>query len=788
MKLFEPIKINNVEIKNRIVMPGMETNFGDGKGGITEKNIKYFEERAKGGTGLIIFEATFFDKKGRGTERMASIEDDNKIPGLRKIAKAVKQHGATTLVQLYHAGIQSTAFIGGDKIVGPSDVPSVLTGVIPVPLTKKMIKKLIKEAAKACFRIQRAGFDGVEVHAGHGYLLNQFFSPKYNKRTDDYGGSLKNRVRLAIEMCQAIRKKCGPDFIIGYRINGSDEIEGGLVIDDMVEIAKLLEAGGVDLLNITAGIFDSPYYPVVPYMNLPKGVYAKYSAKIKEAVTKVPVCVVGRINTPEIAEEILQSGQADMVAMGRAVIADPYFPTKLQNGRRQAITICPACNACLTQILVEEQLKCSINPNLFGTNSDIEKSETPQKVLIIGAGPAGLEAARIAKLRGHTVRLIDQRDKIGGSLFAAKTSPFSGELNNVILNYTYLMTKLGVDVRLNTPSSMEILDEFQPEVVILATGSKAVAPEIPGLGSDYLFAHSLLTGVNVSGNNVVVIGGGMIGIEAAKYLSSLDKHVTILEENEILGANLYSLVGSELVGRIKDDPNIDIHTNVVFDEITPEEINFKKNELVVTLPYDDLVIATDPKPNAELLEKIKPNVDRTFLIGDAKGRSVRKLLEAIHEGYEIGMTLETAIPPKKAIQSKKRLSLREKIIFKVTEGTFALDDIADYLKLMTKICNKNDKIQKKSRSAKLKFQFKVVPGPAYWIAINKGKFTTGKGEVEEPDVTIEMNKSVAAGIFTGEVNAASAYMSKQIKFMGSMRHGMKFQTWTNVMKKELGFD
>ena len=788
MKLFEPIIINNVEIKNRIVMPGMDTNFGDEKGYVTEKNIKYYEERAKGGAGLIIVEGTYFDKIGRGTQKMISADDDSKIFGLRKVAKTIKKHGATALIQIYHAGIQSTAFITGEKIVGPSSVPSVLTGVEPVPLTKKMIKKLTKEYAKACFRILRAGFDGVEIHAGHGYLLNQFFSPLYNKRTDEYGGSLENRVRLAVEVCQAIRKKCGPNFIIGYRLNGSDEIDGGLVIDDMVKIAKLLEDCGVDLINITAGIFDSPYYPVVPFMNLPKGVYAKYSAKIKEVVTKIPVCVVGRINTPEIAEEILQNEQADLVAMGRALIADAYLPSKVQNGRRQAITICPACNACLNQILIEEPLKCTINPNLFGTNSEITKSESPQKVLIIGAGPAGLEAASIAKYRGHNVLLIDSQDKIGGSLYAAKIAPFKGEMNNVILNYTYLMTKLGVNVKLNTPFTMEIIDEFEPDVVILATGSKVTIPEISGLDTNYLLYSDVLNGSMLSGKNIVVIGGGMIGIEVANYLSSQDKRVTILEQNEIIGADLYSLVGSELVQRIIDDPNIYVETNVTYQEMNTEEITFKKNELIIQLPYDDIVIATEPKPNANLEEQIKARVERTFLIGDCKGRSVRKLLDAIHEGYEIGMTLETAVPPKKVVTTQKRMKLRDKIILKVTDGSFDIDDIPDYLKLMVQICNKNTKIQKKSKSAKLKFQFKVVPGPAYWININKGKFTTGKGEVEEPDVVIEMNKSVAAGIFTGEVNAASAYMSKQIKFIGSMRHGMKFQTWTNTMKKELGFD
>ncbi|NHJ31253.1 MAG: FAD-dependent oxidoreductase [Asgard group archaeon] len=441
MKLFEPIKLGNVEIKNRIVMPGMETNLGDEHGNVSQQTIDYYKLRAKGGTGLIIIEGIFFDKVGRGTLNMLSIESNKYIKGFKRLAETIHAYGAKVLGQLYHAGIQSTSFMVGEQIVGPSNIPSTLTGVIPKPMTKKMIKDVVKGYADASARLKKAGFDGVEVHAGHGYLLNQFFSPLYNKRRDEYGGSLENRTRFAVEVSNAIREKCGRDFIICFRLNCQDFIDGGLIVNDMGLIARKLSEEGANLLNITGGIFDSPYYPVVPFMNRPRGLYSKFSKTIKQFAPRVPVCVVGRINTPEIAEEILQDNRADMVAMGRAVIADPYFPQKVQLDRRNEMIVCPACNACLNQILIEEKVACAINPNVLSRYEEIEPTRNTRKVLVIGAGPAGLEAALVARIRGHDVLLIDEQDKIGGNLHLAAVAPMKKETRNFISKYSVLTKK-----------------------------------------------------------------------------------------------------------------------------------------------------------------------------------------------------------------------------------------------------------------------------------------------------------------------------------------------------------
>ena len=789
MKLFEPIKLGNVEIKNRIVMPGMETNLGDENGNVTPQIIEYYKHRAKGGTGLIIVEGVFFDKIGRGTLNMLSIESSKQIKGLKQLAEVIHTYGAKVLGQLYHAGIQSTSFLTGEQIVGPSNIPSKVIGVIPQPMTKKMIKDVVKGYAEASARLQKAGFDGVEVHAGHGYLLNQFFSPLFNDRTDEYGGTLENRTRFAVEVSEAIRKKCGENFIICFRLNCEDFIEGGLLVNEMGLIAQKLSQVGANLLNITAGIFDSPYYPVVPFMNRPRGLYSKYSKTIKQFVRRIPICVVGRINTPEIAEEILQDNRADMVAMGRAVIADPYFPQKVLENKRQEMIVCPACNACLNQILIEEKVSCAINPNIFGRYQDIDPTKDACKVLVIGAGPAGLEAALVAKIRGHNVLLIDEQDKMGGNLHLAAIAPMKKETRNFISKYLHLSKKYDLDIRLNTPYSKDILEEFKPDVAILATGSVPSIPNINGIDvENYKTYSEILRDENPSGTKFAVIGGGMIGIEVSNYLSSKNKQITIFEENAVLGTDLYSLVGSEIVQRTLDDDRILVVTDAVIENIDGRIISGKHGSKDFAFVFDEIVVATEPTPYDDLESEIKNFVPLVFKIGDCKKKRVRKIFDAVQDGYEIGMTLETIEPPPMLDEPGLGVGLRASVIHKVNTSTFEIEDIPDYLEVLVDICNSNDKIQSKSKKSVLKFQFKVVPGPSFWINNDKGQFTTGNGELNSPDVTIEMNKNIAAGVFTGEVNAASAYMSKQIKFIGPLRHGMKFQQWVNAVRKELGFE
>ncbi|MFX0075233.1 MAG: NADH:flavin oxidoreductase, partial [Candidatus Hermodarchaeota archaeon] len=409
MKLFEPFTINQITLKNRLLMPGMDTNFGDEEGNLPDKLIDYYELRAKGGVGLIIVEGAYFDKRGAGTSTMLSIDSNTRIGRFKELVSAIKKHGAHSLIQIYHAGAQATSFMIGMQAVAPSAVVFEMTGEMPIPLNKKQISEIVKGYGKACLRAKKAGFDGVEIHAGHGYLLNQFFSLRTNKRIDEYGGqSFENRTRIAVEIIKEVRRTCGEDFIIGFRLNGSDYIPEGLEIEDTIQIAKILEKEGIDLINISGGVFDSPRFPVVPYMNYPRGCFVSNAKLIKAALEYTPVAVVGRINTPDIAEEILQNNKADLITIGRALLADPEFPKKIKEGRKDDIRICIGCNTCLNQIMTEQQVLCAINPNLTRSDEDLKQTDTKLKILVVGSGPAGLEFSRLASLRGHEVVIVEK--------------------------------------------------------------------------------------------------------------------------------------------------------------------------------------------------------------------------------------------------------------------------------------------------------------------------------------------------------------------------------------------
>ncbi len=639
MKLLEPLLINKLEIRNRIIMPAMETNLGNKKGEITEKLMKWYELRAKGGVGLIIVEPAYFEKRGSSTKYMLSISSDNKIEGFTKLTKLIKKYGATVLLQIYHAGAQSPSMITKCSPVSPSGVPCKLTTDQPLVLSKREIHEIIKGFTDASDRAKKASFDGVEIHAGHGYLLNQFLSEKDNKRTDEYGGSLENRARALIETLTAVKGRCGKDFIVSYRLNGNDYIERGLEVEETAKVAKMLEDTGVDLVHISAGIFDSKGYPTVPYMNYPKGVFSEYAARVKKELTRTPVAAVGRINTPEIAEEILKEGKADLVAIGRGLIADPYFVVKLKEGKRNLIRICMGCNACLNRILSMKSVACAINPNVIASDEDFKNAKGKKKVLIIGSGPGGLEAARVSKLRGHYVLLIDKGDKIGGTMHLAKVAPMKAEVENAIVFYKNILKELEVEIRLNTEFSQEIISEFKPDVAILATGSVPFIPPIKGLNqTSYYVYDEVLKGKIPDGEKIAIVGGGMVGLEVAEYLSHLNKAITIIEMLQRIGMNVYAFVGKEVIPIIEEDKNIKIFVNTKVEEIQDYKlIGVNKNGTIIKIKFDDLIIAMGAQPNCEIEQEVKNLVPEVFLIGDYK--KIRKIFDAVEEGYKIALKI-----------------------------------------------------------------------------------------------------------------------------------------------------
>ncbi|MHA1708184.1 MAG: oxidoreductase [Candidatus Heimdallarchaeaceae archaeon] len=788
MKILEPFYLKHIALKNRMIMAGMDTNFGDEEGNILDKLIQYYEQRARGAIGLIIVEGAYFDKRGAGTATMLSIDSNRRIKRFKELVHAIKKHGSHALIQIYHAGAQASSFMIGLQAVAPSAVPFEMSGEVPIPLTKKQITKIVKEYGKACLRAKKAGFDGVEIHAGHVYLLNQFFSLRTNKREDEYGcQSFENRTRAAVEIIREVRKKCGEEFIIGFRINGSDYIPEGLEIEDVVKIAQILDKEGVDLFNITGGVFDSPGFPVVPYMNYSRGCFVDNAAKVKAVVKNAKISVVGRLNTPISAEKVLQENKADLVTIGRALLADSEFPNKVKEGETDSIRLCIGCNACLNQIMTEQPVACSINANLLSLDSELSPTTNRKNVMIIGAGPAGLEAARVADIRGHNVLLVEKKERIGGSLQYAKSAPMKREVENLIDFYERAIDKSNIELKLNREFSNDLFVQFQPDIVIIATGIEPAVPSIEGLPLNEVYSYTtILSGRIPEGSHIVVIGGDMIGLEVTDFLVNKGKEVTILTTKKRLGTDLYSLVAREVVPLIEKKSKVSIITQVEVIKAEQKQLLLKTSEGTTSLCFDSIVF-TSANPNNKIEDEIKKLTKSVYNIGDCKEQSPRKIMDAIREGYNIGLNLEKeemlelfALLDEGNEEDKKKL-LKNKI----RKRSFTNEDIPLYLEVMVEICNNNEKLKKKNKKSNLGFQVKISENKNYFIRIENGRFCAEEGILDKPDITIKMDKTIAAGIFSGTINASSAYLNKELEFEGSMMLGLKFRSITEAVRKEL---
>jgi 2,4-dienoyl-CoA reductase-like NADH-dependent reductase (Old Yellow Enzyme family)/thioredoxin reductase len=632
-KLFEPFKIGTMKLKNRIVMPPMATNFAAGDGSVTNCLKNYHVERAKGGVSLIIVEGAYVELRGKGTVRQLAVDNDNNIPGLRELSTAVRANGTKVALQLFHGGRQSISAIIGTQPVSASEVPCRLTGETPRALTVQEIKDVVEAFAEAARRTKEAGFDAVEIHGAHGYLINQFLSPLTNKRTDQYGGDVKGRTRFLLEILERVREKAGRGYPVLCRINGDDYTEGGIKLEEAKTIAKMLEAGGVDALHISGGIYDSPVPVTTAPMALPRGNMVDLAAAIK-GVVNVPVIAVGRINDPKLAEEILQQGKADLVSMGRALLADPYLPKKAAAGALDEINWCIACDECISRVTFNEAVACSVNAAL-GKEEEyrIVKADVAKRVLVVGGGPAGMEAARVSALRGHEVILYEKGNRLGGQLNLATVPPHKEEIKNVVAYLETQIRKLGVKVRLGEEVTPSLVEKIKPDVVFIATGSVPIVPEnLEVKKGKIVTAKDMLAGVASVGEKVVVVGGGMVGAETAEFLAERNKKVTILEMLGRIGADMVPLSIMLLYGRLKD-LGVVMLTNANVEEITENGVIYEKNGKKQTVEADSVVLAIGSKPNTGLMETLKSRFVELYAIGDAREPS--NILNAIHDGSRL---------------------------------------------------------------------------------------------------------------------------------------------------------
>src|ERR1700712_1571420 len=485
-KLFAPGKIGSLVLPNRIVFAATSSELADKDGFVGDDLVEYYAERARGGTGLIVLEATYVEQEGKRLHHNAMLHDDCFIPGMRKVVEAAHAEGAKIAIQLNHGGRESIPDVSGSIPLAPSPIPSQFTGVgdavIPKELSLGEIDRIVERFVEAARRSRDAGFDAVELHGAHGYLIGEFISPDSNKREDDYGGSVQGRAYFCVRLIQAIKAKLGADYPVIVRMNGRDHVKHGLELDDAVEMAVMFEAAGADSISVSGGVHASRPYMVVPGMSVDRGCYVSYGDAVRRRV-KVPVMVVGRINTPELAEQILRDEQADYICLSRALIADPHFPAKAKAGLTETIAPCIACNECIATVHRHKGLACTVNPMVsreLELKPLLARKPEARRVVVTGSGGDGLSAAVAAARRGHDVHLFEKDGVVGGPLFLGHQPPHRGEIKNALRYFTSEIERLGIPVNLNCSFSPDDARAFKPDSIIVATGASPVQPSIPG--------------------------------------------------------------------------------------------------------------------------------------------------------------------------------------------------------------------------------------------------------------------------------------------------------------------
>ena len=612
----------------------MVMNLCEEDGSCTERFAAYHEAKAKGGFAMIITEDfAITNVAGKGHQYIGGLWKDEHIPGFKEYTDRLHKWGALSIVQLHHPGRQ-IGVIDADTPWAPSAIPCPFSpDMMPHEMTQAEIKLVVKQFGQAAARAKAAGFDGCELHGAHGYLIEEFMSPYSNKRTDEYGGDLCNRMRFALEIIHEVREQTGPDFIIGYKLSSDEWVSGGLTIEDTKAYVPFLEEAGVDYFGVSVGVYRSGDQ-IIPSMYTEHGWIANNAKEVK-SVASVPVYAIGRINDTRVANAIIKSGKADMVAMGRQSIADPETPNKAKAGCFTDIRTCVGClHGCDANVNLEKSGTCELNP-IIGHESEAEyqtvMTESPKKVLVIGAGPAGLEAAIGAAKCGHSVTVYDKDRWAGGKYRLASVPPCKGELGAFIVWQMHELKKLNVPVILNTEVTKELVDSVKPDVVIAATGTNPVVPKmIPGYDKDIVvLGTDVLSGKANTGHNVVVIGGGHAGAETANHIASYMKNVTIVELQEDIAMDEVDTPRNALLADLKKN-EVRVCASTSVQEIKDHSVvvSGKYNE---EIECDTVVISIGHKPNTVLADELKAAGYDVRVIGDAV--SVGLVGPAVRAGY-----------------------------------------------------------------------------------------------------------------------------------------------------------
>ena len=697
-KLFEPGRIGKMELKNRIVQSAMGTSLEQEDGFVDDRIKDFYEERAKGGVGLIVMGIGAIDHPdGKVLPGQLGLSDDKFIPGLREMAEAVHRHGAKLAIQLQRGGkiatedmchgrqpVSSSAgsIPMGDAMqdMGAVEIPRLAARFANMPakletveLTVEQIHQIVEKFGEAARRVKEAGIDGVEIHAAHGYLLSEFLSRSCNKRTDEYGGDLKNRVKIVLEVVKAVRDRVGADYPVWIRMDGREfGLEEGITTEEGLELARMFEEAGVDAINVSGyggirgGFYDAPIvYPPGNLVSLAEGI---------KRVVNIPVIAVGRISA-ELGEEVLRRGKADFIAMARAILADPEYPNKVASGKMEDIRPCILCYHCVSQAFWGEPVFCAVNA-AAGKEAElrIEPAKQPKKVLVVGGGPGGMESARVAALRGHDVTICDKGCRLGGSLVFASVANAD---NEDFLNYLIAQVgKLPITVKLGVEVTPALIEDIKPDVVILALGGNLTTPQLPGAalpsvisGKDLRqmvsgtseklswwqkralsLASALMPGLlsvpslrrltgywMPLGKRVAIIGGDMVACELAKFLVERGREVTILESSTDMAIEMSIGRRWNFMPRLRE-AGVAMLKNVDFEEITPRGVNITDSEgEKQAIAADTVVLAGGMEPNKALLQQIEGKVPQIHLVGDCS--ELRLIHGAVEDGYRAALAI-----------------------------------------------------------------------------------------------------------------------------------------------------
>ncbi len=638
-KVFEPGKIGNLTIKNRLVVSAMSSHMGNPDGTPNEQVYAYLEAKAKGGWGLIFTEDLGVTVDAGSDNVVGSLWNDEQIPGWAEAVRRVHAAGGLMGAQIYHAGRERYLHAYSTYPVAPSALKEPALPYVPKALTVEEIHQLVEAFGQCARRVKECGFDCVEIHGAHGYLINQFMSPFANKRTDEYGGTLNNRMRFPLEVVAAVRAAVGEDFPVIFRFNTCDYVDGGIEIPEATVMAKMLEEAGIDALHCTQGMMSSKQ-TIIPPGFIASMRYSENAAAIKAAVS-IPTIAVGRYNDVYMSESMLRDNKADFIVMARASLADPELPNKAKAGKIDEIIHCIGCDqGCTGETAARNRISCIANPHTCReTVYDLSKVENPKKVFIAGAGVAGLSAMQGAAERGHKVTIFESSDELGGQWLAAMTPPGKTDYASIIVTYRRFIKEYGVEVRLNTPLTKEIVENEKPDAVIVATGSNPMFLPIPGLDNREFVktAVEVLRGRTAYGKNVVVAGGGMTGAETAVFLANQGCNVTIIEMAPEIITDAVAQPKACLFEDIKKY-GIKVYTNTkltkvgegtVYAEEYGEPIEFKR--------IDMLVNAMGVRSNNTLAAELADCGCKVVSVGDAS--TAKNGYKNIREGFDAGNSI-----------------------------------------------------------------------------------------------------------------------------------------------------